>query len=106
MEEEHIHCIREAIEKKNPISLRYVRADGRLTKHRVVYPHAVYHKGNHGYFKAYSSSTEDVRTFRIDRIQSLRRKRHVPPFHIILINLGFVAIVILAILQKCGLIAD
>ena len=106
MEEEHIHCIREAIEKKKPISLKYVRADGKLTRHSVVYPHVVYHKGNHGYFRAYSTSTEDVRTFRIDRIQSLRRKRHVPPLRIILINLGFVAIVIPAILQKCGLIAD
>jgi len=71
-EQECVLKIREAIEQKEGLSFRYLRPDGRVIKHNAVYPREIINSGEHLYFKAYCYFTDDVRSFRVDRIQSLR----------------------------------
>lgn len=64
--------IREAIERKEGLSFKYLRSDGRVIRHNAVYPQEILSDEKHTYFKAYCYFTRDVRSFRLDRVQSLR----------------------------------
>ena len=74
-EEEHAPLlrIREAIEQKEGLSFQYRRPDGQVIRHNAVYPREIYSDEQHTYFRAYCHFTRDVRSFRLDRVQSLRR---------------------------------
>lgn len=71
-EQEDLLRIREAIEQKEGLSFKYLRPDGRVIRHNAVYPREIYGDEQHTYFKAYCHFTHDVRSFRLDRVQSLR----------------------------------
>ncbi len=69
---QHLRKITDAIKKKEGISFRYLPPDGQVTRHNAVYPRDIFSKGKHTYFKAYCYFTRDVRSFRLDRVQSLQ----------------------------------
>ena len=69
---QHLRKITDAIKKKEGISFRYLRPDGQVTRHNAVYPREIFSKGKYTYFKAYCHFTRDVRSFRLDRVQSLQ----------------------------------
>ena len=71
-EEEYLSTIGQAIEQGEGLSFRYLRPDGRIIKHNAVYPREIFTDKNHIYFKAHCYFTRDVRSFRLDRVQSLR----------------------------------
>lgn len=71
-EQEYLRKIRDAIEQKDGISFKYLRPDGQVIRHNAVYPREIFSKEKHTYFKAYCYFTSDVRSFRLDRVQSLR----------------------------------
>ncbi len=71
-EQGYLLKIREAIEQKGGISFKYLRPDGQVIRHNTVYPREIFSKEKHTYFKAYCYFTGDVRSFRLDRVQSLR----------------------------------
>ena len=64
--------IREAIERKEGLSFKYLRPDSRVIRHNAVYPREIYSDEKQTYFRAYCYFTRDVRSFRLDRVQSLR----------------------------------
>lgn len=64
--------IRAAMERDLPIAFRYRRLDGKLTRHNAVYPRRLDLDGKHPLLHAYCYFTHDERTFRVDRIQSIR----------------------------------
>lgn len=72
-EQEYLLRIREAIEQKGGLAFKYQRSDGQVIRHNAVYPQEIYSGEKHTYFKAYCYFTRDVRSFRLDRVQSLRR---------------------------------
>lgn len=72
-EQEYLLRIREAIEQKEGLAFKYQRSDGQVIRHNAVYPREIYSGEKHTYFKAYCYFTRDVRSFRLDRVQSLRR---------------------------------
>ncbi len=78
-EQGYLPKLREAIEKKVGISFRYSRADGHITIHNAVYPREIFSKEKRTYFKAYCYFTRDVRSFRLDRVQSLRQTMKKKP---------------------------
>ena len=71
-EQEDLLRIREAIEQKEGLAFKYQRPDGQVIGHNAVYPREIYNDEKHTYFKAYCYFTRDVRSFRLDRVQSLR----------------------------------
>lgn len=71
-EQGYLLKIREAIEQKDGISFKYLHPDGQVIRHNAVYPREIFSKEKHTYFKAYCYFTRDVRSFRLDRVQSLR----------------------------------
>ena len=77
--QEHLLRIREAIEQKESLSFRYRRPDGRIINHNAVYPREIYGDEQHTYFKAQCYFTHDVRSFRLDRVQLLRRVQKKEP---------------------------
>lgn len=72
-EQEYLLRIREAIEQKEGLAFKYQRSDGQVIRHNAVYPREIYSDEKHTYFKAYCYFTCDVRSFRLDRVQSLLR---------------------------------
>jgi len=72
-EQEYLLRIREAIEQKEGLAFKYQRSDGQVIRHNAVYPREIYSDEKHTYFKAYCYFTRDVRSFLLDRVQSLRR---------------------------------
>jgi endonuclease YncB( thermonuclease family) len=72
-EQEHLLRIREALEQKEGLSFQYRRPDGQVIRHNAVYPREIYSDEQHTYFRAYCHFTRDVRSFRLDRVQSLQR---------------------------------
>lgn len=70
-EQEHLTKLGEAIEQKEGISFKYLRPDGQITMHNAVYPREIFRNGEHTYFEAYCYFSRDVRSFRLDRVQSL-----------------------------------
>ena len=71
-EQEDLLRIREAIEQKEGLAFKYQRPDGQVIRHNAVYPREIYNDEKHTYFKAYCYFSRDVRSFRLDRVQSLR----------------------------------
>ena len=71
-EQGYLPKLRDAIKKEEGISFKYLRPDGQVTRHNAVYPREIFSEGKHTYFKAYCYFTRDVRSFRLDRVQSLR----------------------------------
>jgi endonuclease YncB( thermonuclease family) len=74
-DQKYLLKIRKAIEQKQGLSFKYQHPDGQVTNHNAVYPQKIYRSGKHIYFRAYCYFTHDVRTFRLDRIHSLRLTR-------------------------------
>lgn len=72
-EQEYLLRIREAIERKEGIAFKYRRSDGQVIRHNAVYPREIHSDERHTYLKAYCYFTRDFRSFRLDRVQSLRR---------------------------------
>lgn len=64
--------IRTAMERHLPVAFRYRRPDGKVTRHNAVYPRQLDRDGDHDLLHAYCHFTRDLRTFRLDRIQSIR----------------------------------
>ena len=109
MSDKSLFFIKEAIKTKKPVSLKYVRADGKVTKHNAIYPHRTYDKNNHIFFDAYCHFTNDTRTFRLDRVQSLRlapeqKRKFQKALLWRMAKVVFVMVVIFEILRRCGLI--
>jgi len=109
MNEKYLSFIEAAIKKRKPLSFKYVRADGRSFKHNAIYPQQIYEKNNHIYFDAYCHFTSDTRTFRLERVQSLRlapeqKRKFQKALLWRIIKVGFVMVVVLEILRRCGLI--
>src|SRR3990172_7211131 len=71
-EQEDLLRIREAIEQKEGLAFKYQGPDGQVIRHNAVYPREIYNDEKHTYFKAYCYFTRDVRSFQLDRVQSLR----------------------------------
>lgn len=71
-EKGYLLTIGEAIEQKEGVSFKYLRPDGQVIRHNAVYPREIFSDEKHTYFKAYCYFTRDVRSFRLDRVQSLR----------------------------------
>ena len=69
--QEYLLKIREAIEQKEGVSFKYLRPDGQVIRHNAVYPREIFRSGKYTYFKAYCYFSRDVRSFRLDRVQSL-----------------------------------
>jgi hypothetical protein len=67
-----IPTIEKAMEGRLPIAFRYLRPDGKITRHNAVYPRKIEAAGAHQLLHAYCHFTKDVRTFRLDRIQGIR----------------------------------
>jgi len=68
----HLITIRQAMDKRRPISFVYKNEKGEIVAHNAVYPRRVFQKANHMYLEAYCHFTSDVRLFRLDRISSLK----------------------------------
>ncbi len=66
--------IRAAIINKQGLSFVYEKKDGKIATHNTVYPYQLFRRGGQFYFKAYCYFPGDTRTFRLDRIKSLRVK--------------------------------
>lgn len=64
--------IRKAIEQKEGLSFKYLHPDGQVIRHNAIYPRDIFSDEKHTYFRAYCYFTRDVRSFRLDRVQSLR----------------------------------
>ncbi len=71
-EHPHLSAVRAALEQKAALSFTYSRADGQVSSHNAVYPTEIFAGRKHTYFKARCYFTRDVRSFRVDRIKSLR----------------------------------
>lgn len=71
-EQEYLLRIREAIEQEEGLAFKYQRPDGQVISHNAVHPREIYSDEKHTYFNAYCYFTRDVRSFRLDRVQSLR----------------------------------
>lgn len=67
-----VSTIRTAMERDVPIAFRYRRLDGKETRHNAIYPRRLDMEGEHQLLHAYCHFTRDERTFRLDRIQSIR----------------------------------
>ena len=78
-EQEYLLRIREAIDQKTGLAFKYRRSDGQVIRHNAVYPRELYSDEQHTYFKAYCYFTRDVRSFRLDRVQSLRQSPKKEP---------------------------
>ena len=77
-QDDSVEVIQAAIAGKLPVSFRYERPDGRIARHRVVYPKEVFDKWHFTFMRAYCHFTPDSRVFRIDRIRSIRIARSLP----------------------------
>ena len=64
--------VRTAMERDLPVTFRYRRPDGKVTTHNAVYPRRLDLEGDHDLLHAYCHFTRDNRTFRLDRIESIR----------------------------------
>ncbi len=93
-EQTYLLRIREAIEQKEGLSFRYQRPDGQTAQHNAVYPREVCVNEQHAYFRAYCYFTRDIRSFRLDRVQSLRRVPKREPLTL----RDYIGIVIVALL--------
>lgn len=93
-EQEYLLKIKEAIEQKTGLAFKYQRSDGQVIKHNAVYPREIYSDEKHTYFKAYCYFTRDVRSFRLDRVQSLRRAPKKKP----LILRDYIKVVVIILL--------
>jgi len=72
-EQEYLLRINEAIDQKEGLAFTYQRSDGQVIRHNAVYPREIDGDEKDIYFKAYCHFTRDIRSFRLDRVQSLRR---------------------------------
>jgi len=57
----------DALTGGQPIAIRYVNGDGKASL-RMIRPFTCFPVGRHVYVKAHCSETEEMRTFRLDRI--------------------------------------
>lgn len=71
-EQEYLLKIRKAIEQKEGLSFKYLHPDGQVIRHNAIYPREIFSDEKHTYFKAYCHFTRDIRSFRLDGVQSLR----------------------------------
>ncbi|MCL4537353.1 MAG: thermonuclease family protein [Nitrospirae bacterium] len=71
-EQEYLLKIRKVIEQRGVLSFKYLHPDGQVIRHNAIYPREIFSGEKHTYFKAYCYFTRDIRSFRLDRVQSLR----------------------------------
>ncbi len=64
----------EAVDRGHALDLRYLSAEGNLSW-RTIRPHALVAHANRWYFLAFDTDKQDERTFRVDRIRSVRSAR-------------------------------
>ena len=69
----HLRTLVTAARQREQVELDYVSASRHQAERRIVDPYGIVHHAGEWYVVAYCHKRGDVRTFRIDRITSLRR---------------------------------
>lgn len=83
---ELLATLRKAIENRNPIELDYYSHGRDAWSHRRLHPLHVFNRAGQWYLQAVSVNTDDIRSFRLDRMrdaktvaESFEPPAHIPP---------------------------
>jgi proteasome accessory factor C len=77
---EHLRRLVTAARKRNTVDIEYATASRHAAERRAVDPYGIVHHAGEWYLVGHCHKRGDVRTFRIDRIASLREPSGAPRF--------------------------
>lgn len=66
---QHLHLVGRAVRERHALHLKHASFDGKITE-RVVDPYGLAYRVGRWYMVGYCHLREDIRTFRLDRVQS------------------------------------
>jgi proteasome accessory factor B len=70
---DNVHRLRDAILDRKKVTIDYRDSTGKITRKRTIRPYGDFSNNAVWYTVAYDESRDDIRVFRADRIESLRR---------------------------------